>query len=67
MKKFIFNLLPYYLTILGGQKVCKSESYKVVTLLFSTYYLSYYQPTTVSYDIFINRWNVLKINHLQRL
>ncbi len=67
MKKFIFNLLPYYLIVLGGQKVCKSESYKVVTLLFLTYYLSYYQPTTVSYDIFINRWNVLKINHLQRL
>lgn len=67
MKKFIFNLLPYYLIVLGGQKVCESESYKVVTLLFLTYYLSYYQPTTVSYDIFINRWNVLKINHLQRL
>lgn len=67
MKKFIFNLLPYYLIVLGGQKVYKSESYKVVTLLFLSYYLSYYQPTTVSYDIFINRWNVLKINHLQRL
>ncbi len=65
MKKFIFKLQPYNLTILGGQNLCKSNIYMVVTYSVLSYNLSYNQVTTVTYQTFIDLWNVLKINILR--
>lgn len=67
MNKFITNLLTYYLTEKVGLSGCVSISYKVVTLFISSYYLSYYQLTTVTKVILKKSCNEKKISELQRL
>ena len=67
MNKFITNLLTYYLTEKVGLSGCVSISYKVVTLFILTYYLTYYQVTTVRKVFFMKSCNEKKTNELQRL